>query len=85
MVRTFQEGQVEESLAFAKADHRAGYNQPPVCAGRKRLAAVSLRDPKSDEIRGFTPQAQLFGVAAALYSNGRDSGQVASGGLRGLF
>ena len=57
---------MDESLASAKAGHRAAHEQLPFCEEHKRLAAVSLRDPKSDEIRGFTPQAQLFGVAAAL-------------------
>ena len=73
-VRTFREGQAEESLALAKAGHRSGYRPLPVCAERRRLAPVSLRHRKSNEIRGFIPQTQLrgcrrcgtkFGAAAA--------------------
>ena len=74
VVRTFREGQAEESLALAGAGHRSGYRQLPVCAERKRLPPVPLRRRKSNEIRGFIPQTQLrgcrrcgtkFGAAAA--------------------
>ena len=61
----FRGGQVEESLAFAKADHSAAYKQLPVCEERKRPAAVSPRDPRSNEEGGFAPQTQLFGATAA--------------------
>ena len=53
VVRMFQEGPAEGSLAFAIADHRTAYNQAPVCEGREKLAVVSLREPKSYKMRGL--------------------------------
>ena len=38
----------------------------PVCAERRKLAAFSLREPKSNKMRGFIPQTQLFAATAAM-------------------
>ena len=65
MVRVFQDGQAQGSLAFAKADHKAARKQVPVCEGRKKLAVVPLRDPGSNKMRSFIPRTRLFGATAA--------------------
>ena len=38
----------------------------PVCAERRKLAAFSLRERKSNKLRGFIPQTQLFAATAAM-------------------
>ena len=55
IIQTFQEECVSESLAMAKADHKAAYKQPPARGDREMFAVVSLKDPASGDMKGFLP------------------------------
>ena len=53
----------------AKVDHKDAFRQPPVCDAHKMLAVATLEGPNSSKVRGFSPQTQLSGEAAAVLRN----------------
>ena len=63
----FRGEHVEESRAFARADHRAAYKQLPVCEECERLDVEPLGGPNSIKMRDPILQTQLFGATAAAW------------------
>ena len=52
---------------MAKADHKDAYKQLPERYDYKMQEVVTLKDPTTVLLRGFIPQAQLFGSTAAVF------------------
>ena len=77
-----QEGGTNQSLALAKADRRAARKRLPVCDERNELAAVSLSEPKSREMRGFIPQTQLSSATGAVLNDNTISQVMAALSVR---
>ena len=69
-------------LGIAKADHQAAYRQLPLRPDQRRLATITLRDPRSGDWRPFLPNTQLFGSATAAHRYNCLSGIIATQATR---
>ena len=64
--RLFQDAGAAGCLAMVEAGRRDAHEQLPVCAERKMLAVVTLRNPKSGKTSGPGARTRQFGATAAV-------------------